>query len=117
VRTDTHISDGPFEEQITFLAHVVALHAGPSEFREMLVAWKKRNFAFFGQFLSARIALVPKTMSGLVWRRNTNWIPTILEKGRQPEPTLFVAGALHLAGSIGLPSLLAEQGRELFRHA
>lgn len=111
------LATAPIEEQIAFLTHVVALDAGLSEFREMLNAWKNRDCPFFETFLSARIALVPKTMSELVWRRNTNWVPTILEKARHPEPALFVVGALHLAGAIGLPNLLAQQGHKLLRQA
>ncbi|RKF33379.1 TraB/GumN family protein [Paraburkholderia fungorum] len=111
------LATAPIEEQVAFLAHVVALDAGLSEFREMLAAWKNRDAPFFERFLSARIALMPKTTSELIWRRNTNWIPTVLEKARQPEPTLFVVGALHLAGSIGLPNLLAQQGQKLLRQA
>ncbi|KLU21983.1 hypothetical protein EOS_33115 [Caballeronia mineralivorans PML1(12)] len=109
------LSSAPMDEQIAFLSHVAQSDAGLSEFRQMLDAWKSRDYSYFEALLAKRIELIPHTMSELVWRRNTNWIPKILDQARRQESALFVVGVLHLCGPVGLPYLLAQQGHSLLR--
>lgn len=111
------LTTAPMDEQITFLGHISRNDAGLSEFRQMHEAWKGRDVDFFERFAAGRAALIPKTSSELMGRRNSNWIPMILERARHAAPTLFVVGALHLAGPTGLPSLLAHQGLRMVHTA
>ncbi|HSX72160.1 MAG TPA: TraB/GumN family protein [Pseudomonas sp.] len=63
-----------------------------------------------GEWASEMQALMPAAYDGMLVERNRNWLPQIRRMAGEPQRTLVLVGALHLAGEHGLLHELERAG-------
>jgi uncharacterized protein YbaP (TraB family) len=56
---------------------------------------------------------MPVMFGSIIEGRNRAWLPRLLALAKDSEPTLVVAGALHMVGPTGLPAVLRQNGCEV----
>ncbi len=108
------LSGTPTNEQISFLSHIAnQADAGLSEVVDMISAWRSSDIQYFEDLLDQRRKDWPQMIDDVLTKRNITWAPQIAELAKGPGRNLVVAGALHLLGETGLPTLLREYGLTL----
>lgn len=78
----------------------------------MVSYWRSGDF----ERLSALSPMPPRLHDRLLSRRNRNWMERIESYLAQPENTLVVVGALHLAGPDSVVDLLRQRGLTVVQH-
>ncbi|MEM5312349.1 TraB/GumN family protein [Paraburkholderia sp. JHI869] len=108
------LSGTPANEQISFLSHIAnQADAGLSEVVDMISAWRSNDMQYFEGLLDQRRKEWPQMIDDVLTKRNITWAPQIAELAKGSGRNLVVAGALHLLGETGLPTLLREYGLTL----
>lgn len=105
----------PASAQRALLEAVIAASDDGDQGRRLVAAWLAGDLAAIEREAEAGMLADPALREALLLKRNRAWahrVAALLRGGRRP----FVAvGAAHLAGSQGLPALLAAQGFALRR--
>lgn len=98
-------------EQVQFLKTVTCKIADQlHELKTMIQAIRHSDIDWLRAHLENNLNQYPTLFYKLVIERNLNWLPTLLDLIKTNRPVLIVVGALHCAGSSGLPDLLSENG-------
>ena len=105
------LTSTPLDEQASLLTnHAHAADVGFSELATIWEGWLNGDASIFEATLLSQARLCPRSSELMIERRNRNWLPQILEFASDMERRLIVVGALHMAGPVGIPQLLAAQG-------
>lgn len=106
-----NFANAPMAEQQRMLSLAAQDVAGGIDyFKRLIGAWKTRRADTVLACVQERVAVMPTMFGSLIEGRNRLWLPRLLTLAKQPDPTLVVAGALHMVGPVGLPSMLRERG-------
>jgi uncharacterized protein len=80
---------------------------------ELVHAWRHGDIAFMQDNMLDDMKAYPELYRTIVVNRNVSWLEKIEDLLDDQEDYLVIVGALHLIGEDGVPSLLAERGREV----
>lgn len=80
---------------------------------ELVDAWRHGDIGFMEDNMLDEMKQYPELYRTIVVERNLSWVGKIEELLDDEDDYLIVVGALHLIGDDGVPSLLAERGREV----
>lgn len=87
---------------------VLNMDSTKREINDLITIYKNQDIKAMYERITAD-PLMEKYLAILLYNRNENWIPTILQEARIM-PTFFAFGAGHLGGEKGIISLLRKKG-------
>ena len=103
----------PLAEQIDQLNFSLAHEAwGVQQIHRIVSGWRNSDVAELRSVLEDYLRLFTALYHCLIVGRNHSWLPRLEQLAREQAPTLVCVGALHCAGQLGLPALLAAGGLE-----
>lgn len=77
---------------------------------KMTAAWRQGDADSLFTLAKDMKASYPKVYEQLLVKRNQNWLPIIEKAHASKKPTLFLVGALHLAGEDSVLAMLEKKG-------
>ncbi len=86
-----------------------------AEFTSLYAAWRSSDLTALSNILDDQMARLPTTYTALLADRNRMWSPEIVKFLEDPNPTLFVLGALHYVGSNKFPDCLNDPHEYVFQ--
>jgi uncharacterized protein YbaP (TraB family) len=103
-----------WEEQQRMLRYAAEEPERGIEFLGKLIGgWKERRAGVIIDCVRERVALMPTVFENLIEGRNRTWLPRLVALAQNSQPTLVVAGVLHMVGPNGLPALLRHSGLDV----
>jgi uncharacterized protein len=104
----------PMAEQVKMLSLAAQdVPGGINFFQRLIGGWKAGRADLVLSCVKERVAQMPTMFASLIEGRNRLWLPRLLALAKESEPILVVAGAFHMVGPIGLPTMLRENGCEV----
>lgn len=85
---------------------------GKNEFMKLVEAYKSEDIDGMIEMSGEQMDEMENGEEELVIKRNTKWIPKIIEMAKE-QPTFFAVGAAHLGGPHGVIRLLMKEGYQL----
>jgi uncharacterized protein YbaP (TraB family) len=106
-----NFATAPMVEQMKMLSLAAEdVPAGIDFFKRLIGGWKAGRVDVVLSCVKERVAQMPILFGRLIEGRNRLWLPRLLVLAKESEPTLVVAGALHMVGLVGLPAMLRQSG-------
>ena len=106
-----NFANAPMVEQIKMLSMAAQdVPGGVDFFKRLIGGWKAGRADLVWACAKERIAQMPTMFGSLIAGRNRLWLPRLVALAKGSEPTLVVAGALHMVGPTGLPTMLRQSG-------
>jgi hypothetical protein len=115
VREQLEFLDGmSLEAQTSLLLQSLKESVDIQEIMDELVhAWRHGDVAFMEDNMLDEMQQYPELYRTIVVDRNLSWLEQIEDLLDEQDDYLIIVGALHLIGEDGVPSLLAERGRDI----
>jgi hypothetical protein len=109
-----NFANAPMAEQIRMLSLAAEdVPGGIDYFKRLIGGWKAGRADLVWACAKERVTQMPMMFGSLIEGRNRAWLPRLLALAKESEPTLVVAGALHMVGPTGLPKMLRQSGHEV----
>ena len=103
----------PYENQAKMLVEAIkSSDTNDDGFRKMTDMYKSQNINAMVEMISQEESDVAGYEDKLLYQRNKNWIPLIIESAKKEE-TFFAVGAGHLGGPSGVIHLLRKAGMKV----
>ena len=107
-------SQAPLSEQQAMLSFAVEDATNVPGLGERLASgWKQRRCDVIAGAVRERVEQMPVMYGSIIEGRNRQWLPRLLETLRNPEPTVAVAGVVHMIGATGLPAMIRAHGHQV----
>tara|TARA_R110002126_G_scaffold10245_86_gene46831 strand:+ start:7184 stop:8047 length:864 start_codon:yes stop_codon:yes gene_type:complete len=89
------------------------MHQVESQLTQMKKAWRDGDTKLLEQLFIGDLKEMPQLYDILLVQRNHAWLPQLQALNSDGQTTMVLVGALHLAGTDGLLTLLQQQGYSL----
>jgi uncharacterized protein YbaP (TraB family) len=109
-----NFANAPMVEQLKMLSLAAEdVPSGIDFFKRLIGGWKAGRADLVLWCAKERVAQMPVMFGCLIEGRNRAWLPRLRALATESQPTLVVAGAMHMVGPTGLPTMLRDIGHEV----
>ena len=98
------------DSEVVLLLAFIHLNTAGKQYERTVASWKRGDIADVEKILAEEYGDAPAGRARMLTERNLRWVPEIDGFLRSGQTWMVTAGTGHMAGSQGLPALLAARG-------